>query len=121
MSEAKEATREAILGAAAEPSFAFVNVPAWGNVRVYALPSGEKDAFDRETIRRRKKTPDRIRFGERILIACVRDADGRPLFTAADEDALAAIPAGQVARPVRAAMKLSGWFEDDEDGDDSGN
>jgi hypothetical protein len=106
--------RTRILAAAPLPRVAML-IPEWGQtVYVRMLRSGESDAFDRETIRRRKKEPDRVRVRERMLIGTVEDADGRPLFKPEDEDALAAKGVGELDRLFRMAVRMTGRLDDDE-------
>lgn len=117
-----EVTRDSIFSKAAEPHFANVHVPAWGgSVRIYSMTVGERDAFDRKTLRLKRKNPDEVRLRERLLIACIRDVNGKPLFTDADELKLSQVPAAHLERPVTVALKINGFIRDETDEDDEGN
>jgi len=118
MSEAAE-IRKAIL-AQSEPFYAAV---AWPGVemglRIRAMTVGERDAFDRETSKRAKKSPHQVRARERMLIACLCTANGEKVFTPADEEALSALAAPHVERAFRVCCKANGY--EDDSGDDAGN
>lgn len=112
--------RDEIL-AGGEAPYANVLVREWGGtVRVRMISAGERDALDRETVRRRRKAPDRIRVRERLVIACAVNGDGQPLFKPEDEEALSRKPVAGLDRVFRVAAKLNG-FVDEDDGDDPGN
>ena len=117
-----EVTRDSIFSKAAEPHFANVHVPAWGgSVRVYSMTVGERDAFDRKTLKLKRKNPEEVRLRERLLIACVRDSNGVRLFSDADEAALSQVPAAHLERPVTVALTINGFIRDETAEDDEGN
>lgn len=117
MSEGK-VTRESILNAADNPVFSNVMVERWGGaVRVYSMTSGSQEAFDQESVRRKKRKID-IRVRERMIIATVRNDEGLPLFTAADEEALSRQSSAVLDRVFKIACKLNGYGDDE---DDAGN
>lgn len=104
-----------------EKPYAAVLVPKWGgNVRVYGMSDDEKDAFDRETIRRTKKKL-KTRFRARLLIASVCSEDGKPIFTADHEDKLAATPTTITDRPFKAALTVCGYTDEDAEELEAGN
>lgn len=93
-----------------------------GNVRIVAMKVGERDAFDKETRRRRKtkgKTP--VNVLQRMLIACVHTEAGEPMFTSNDEDKITDLPANKVEGIFKVCCKMCGYGDDELDEDDSGN
>lgn len=118
MSESK-VTRESALNAATEEIFSIVLVPQWGGpVRVYSMTSAEQEAFDRESVKRKKKHQD-MRVRERMIVATVRADGGSPLFMPSDEEALSRQPSAILDRVFKVACKVNGYGDDDED--DAGN
>lgn len=93
-----------------------VTVPEWGGTIFVGVKTGDWRAlFDRETIRRRKKDPERIRIRERLVIDTAEDQAGAPVFTAADENMLAAAAIGPVDRVFKLSAKLNGFLDDEDD------
>lgn len=92
-------------------------IPEWGG-SVYACTlSGDQRAdFDRETLKRKKKTPDKIRVRERLTILTAEDTHGAKAFTPADEDMLAAMDVGPVDRFFKLSARLNGFLDDEDDG-----
>lgn len=119
MSDQLNLTRDQIFAADDTPR-ASILVKEWGGV-VYGrtMTGEERDAFDRETIRRRRKDKDHIRLRERLIILCTTDADGKAIFTADDEDRLAAKGCKATDRVWVALARLNGFADEDED--DAGN
>jgi hypothetical protein len=110
-------TRDSIFATAKEMPFACVMVPEWGGgVRVYSMTASQRDEFDRETTRRKKKKLA-LCVRERLLIAAVRGDDGQPLFAADDEQRLAELPVGVAEKVFISAAKMNGFIvEEDDDG-----
>lgn len=117
---AEALNRDAIFAAAAKAETAAVLVKEWGgSVHLRQLTAAERDALDRETVRRSRKDKERVRFRERLLIACAVHPDGTPLFTAEDEDRLSGMPVAGLDRLYRVAVRMNGFGDEDED--DAGN
>lgn len=95
---------------------AIVKVRAWDNqtVHVWAITSDEHAKFRRETERRRKRNPEKLRIPERFLILCLRDEHGVPHFTADDEDFLAGQPIAVIQWLFDICIKENGFGEDSE-------
>lgn len=95
-------TRESFFAA---PNLATVEVhlpTLGGSVTVRQMTVGEKDAFEIANAADKGKY-----FRPRMAAACVVDADGAPLFRAADLPALAARPANELEPIIDAAVKLN--------------
>lgn len=123
MSDTNEAApaslRDAIL-AADDVQKANFFVKEWDvTVVVKAMTGAERDAFDRETMRLRRRDKNKVHHRERLVIACTLGQDGSPVFKAADVDALAAKGVKAVDRLYKVCAKLNGFVDDDED--DAGN
>lgn len=105
-----------------DKTIAAVNVPQWGNkvVRLRMLLASERDKFDKETVKRRKKDASTVRVRERLVILCAQDENGAPLFKPDDEEALCNKSNAAIDKLFRVACKHNGFIEDDEDSD-SGN
>lgn len=121
MSEQKPLEASAIAEAArkaASRKVAAVTVPEWDNATIHVrMMSGrERAAFDRETVRRKKKDRDRVNVRERLVVATAEDTEGRKVFQPADEDMLADQGVSAVDRIFKVSAKLNG-FLDDEDSD----
>ena len=57
---------------------------------------------------------DRKLWGPNILIACLFDADGNPVFEAANKDMIQSMPSQTVTRLAGIAARLSGLGSDDD-------
>lgn len=106
MSKTKLLGRDAILDAE-DAETRDVPVPEWkGKVRVRTITAAERDAFDEKTLRARlDKKPGRVRA--RLVALCAVAADGGPLFTEADVEALAAKSGKALVRVYDAADRLN--------------
>lgn len=95
-------TRDQIL-AGPRPTVVEVEVPALGGkVSVRGMTIGARDQFEIAN------AADKGRyFRARLVVACVVDADGSPMFGAADLPALASLAAGTFEPVVDAAMRLN--------------
>lgn len=113
--------RDEILAIDDKP-IAAVIVPQWDNKTVYLrmLLASERDKFDKETVKRKKKDAASVRVRERLVILCAQDEHGAPLFKPEDEEALANKGNAAIDRLFRIACKHNGFIEEDEDSD-SGN
>ena len=95
----------------AKPQAVSVPMPETGegeSVLVWPLTAKEWTAFQaaQQTNGKPNKLADLVR--ERLVVACVRDESGQPLFTVDDISALGEMPAGMIERIVNAALKLIG-------------
>ncbi len=107
--------RDAIL-AADDVRFSVVDVPEWGgSVRIKGLTSGERDAFEKSLIKGKGKnqemSTDNVRA--KLLALTIVDSDGRPIFTAADIDALSKKAAVAASRVYNEAATLAGISDAD--------
>lgn len=103
------------LAGATEPPYDAVYLDGIGPARVYAMTGKQLGEFQRESRRRRKRDPDNVRESERLVILCLRDTSGQPVFTPADEAALAGLPVTTLQRVVKAALRVNGLTDDDDD------
>lgn len=113
--------RDEILAYEDRPKAA-VFVREWNNKRVLLkmLTAADRDKFDRETLRRKKKKVD-IRPRERLIILCAEDENEQPLFRDSDEEALAQKSNAALDRLFRIACRHNGLIEEDEEEDEAGN
>jgi hypothetical protein len=96
-----------------------VLIPEWGgSIYIETMTGDQRAAFDRETARRKRKDPDRIRPRERLIIATATDQAGAKIFTAADEEMLATMEVGPVDRAFKLSARLNGFIDDE---DEAGN
>lgn len=94
-----------------------VEVPEWGgHVFVRGMTAGQRDRLEASMIDKKgQPAPARLsEFRTRMVITCVVDSKGVPLFTVDDLPALQAKSMLAVRRIVDVARRLSGMTEDDE-------
>jgi hypothetical protein len=104
------------VAAAADKPRCGVLVQEWGTtVYIRTARSDEVTDFLTETSRRRKKTPGKVRFAERLIILTATDANGSPVFTADDEDMLAGRGMGAIDKLLRVACRMNGLSSDEAD------
>jgi hypothetical protein len=108
-------SKQQILGAVdikTEP----VDVPEWGGkVLVRGLTGDQRDAFE-DMIVERKKGGQKINVrGVRAKLCALSivDADGKPIFTEADVEALGHKSSSALTRVFQVASKLSGLDDSD--------
>lgn len=107
--------RAAILAAPDLPTVD-VPVPEWGGtVRIRSMSAAERDDFEAETyaLRGPDGATNLANIRARLLARCAVDAEGTPLFTAADAGALGKKSAAAVDRCVAMAQKLNGLSAQD--------
>ena len=98
-------TRDQIL-AAEDMKTEDVPVPEWGgSVRVRTMTGLERQQFQKDAQKDGEPKDD---FMERLLVACVVDADGKPLFTKKDIEALSGKSAAALERVFKKAATLNG-------------
>lgn len=111
-------TKEQILAAADRP-FEDVSVPEWGGtVRVTVMPGVDRDRFDSELGRRRRKDGSFNVAGMSAYLcalACV-DEQGKRLFTLEDVRALEEKSGVALNRVYEAAARLNGLLPDSLEG-----
>ncbi|MBE7197882.1 MAG: hypothetical protein INR70_08775, partial [Parafilimonas terrae] len=97
--------RDAILSAPdIQTSLEPVDVPEWGvTVYVGVMSGTDRDRFESVQVSDRKFDDVRAR----LVAACLRDAEGRPVFTAADVPALGAKSGRVLDRLFSAAMRVN--------------
>lgn len=88
-----------------------------GTVLVWGLSGTERDAFEAATLKGKGKNvqANLENFRARLVAACVRDEEGRKIFTPADVAALGMTSAAELAKLYDAAAELSGISEADVD------
>lgn len=89
-----------------EVPFEVVTLPA-GAVRVHAMTAGEKDAFDLAHAKAEGRD-----FRARLLIATVRDDQGRPCFRHSDLARLSAMALPAVEPMIAAAVRVNAMQDD---------
>lgn len=94
-----------------------VPLPELGNgtvVPVVGMSAKEWTAFQAEqTGKDGKPNAKAKRVRERLVVACCRDDNGGPIFTADDVEAIGAVSAGVIERIVNAALQASGITDAD--------
>ena len=95
-----------------------VPLPEFGNGHacwVYGWTAGERTAWEKEFQKPNGKT-DKAKqneIRERLVVRCVRDDNGQPLFTNDDLEAIRQQDAAVVERIVNAALTITGVTEND--------
>jgi hypothetical protein len=105
-------TREQILGQKRAPKMEEIAVPHWGgNVFVKELSAGDVDAFEaamqEESAKKSKDGEYRPNVRGRVLVLCLCDADGKPIFKPEDADAMSEMPKWQIDALIDAAFRLN--------------
>lgn len=101
-------TKAQILGAIDLPSET-VNVPEWGGAIVVRTMTGtERDTFEQDLA----DDKDNPIFRARMLVRCLTDENGAPLFTDDDVDALSAKSCKALERVYNVARRLNGIGND---------
>lgn len=108
-------SKDQILGAD-DRRYEIVPVPEWGGeVRLRSLTGAERDDFESKSLvgsgKKQRVNPRHLRA--RLIAMCAVDADGRPLFDAADVIKLSSKSAAALERLFEVASRLSGLDEDD--------
>ena len=90
----------------------FVPIPEWGGdgagVYVYVMTGTERDAYEVGVVSAGGDTATRMKnMRARLLIHCVMDEAGRPIFTADDVDQLGAQEFPILDRLVTVAQRLN--------------
>jgi len=96
------------------------DVPEWeSTVVVKGMTAGAAvDFYASATKQEHGETViDRKAWGPGLLIACVFDADDKPVFEAANADMIQKMPSAVVTRLSGVAARLSGLGGDDDDKD----
>ena len=102
-------TRDAILAAAALRT-EDVPVPEWGgSVLVRELRGRERDEWEASLAvqRGRQMVPDVANMRAKLVARCVVDAEGEPVFTQQDVNALGELSAAALDRVFEVASRLS--------------
>ena len=95
-----------------------VPLPEFGEgacVTVWGMTAGERTRFERQFTNKSGATIDgRLQeFRERLVVACCRDDDGQPIFSADDIPQLSGKRADVLERIVNVAQRLSGMSKAD--------
>jgi hypothetical protein len=101
-------TRDAILASDDFGALQAVDMPEWGGA-VYLRPISGKEWLD---VMQHIGQPE---FAPQLLVRCVCDEAGKPLFTVADVEALGKKAWKPFQRLSVAAFKLNGFSEDASD------
>jgi hypothetical protein len=95
-------TREQILAAAEAPTLEAFEVPEWGDDPVYIRALSAKDALTLTD-----GVPE-IEVPFRLLVGCICDAEGSPIFEPGDEETLKLFPLGVIMRVFERAAAVNG-------------
>ena len=97
--------------AATDLKFADIDVSEWGgNVRIRVMSGKERNALERETTGSDGKvTP---LFREKLLVRCLCDDGGKPLFTSAQVSDLSEKNGAIINKIFEACMRLNGFTKD---------
>lgn len=101
-----------------------VHVPEWADAKgddvvlVRGMTSKEWDTHQARVLRNREKGKDQSNVTAELVIKCVINADGTPLFEAADASYVGELSVASLDKLGRAILELSGIVEPDEDADD---
>lgn len=88
-----------------------VEVPEWGDTVLVSVMSGtERESFEREWTNSEEKLVPKYKL--KMLRRCLVGADGTPLFTDADLDALGEKNALVLDRLFTECMRLNGFQKD---------
>lgn len=97
--------------AANDMSLVPVEVPEWnGTVYVRVMSVGEMEAYQREFAEKREKMEN---WRSKLLVRCLCDKDGKPLFTAEQVEKLGAKSVKVMSRLFDTAMKHNAVTNED--------
>ena len=108
-------SKEDILGAD-DLKRELVNIEEWdGPIYVHTLTGGERDNWEQEIMRSRSKSGriDIRNLKVRLIVQCVKNADGVLIFNPSDIPALQKKNAKPLDRIYQVAARLSGLSEDE--------
>lgn len=105
-------TKDEILGAIDTSEHIDIDVPEWGgSVRIGLLTGAERDRYE-DSLRGTKGEPNLVNFRAKLLAVCIKDTDGKPLFTAKDIGALGAKSGKILDKLTDVALALNGLKPD---------
>jgi hypothetical protein len=110
-----EVTRDSIKAFKGKPLVP-VEVPEWGGTVYLRIMSGaERDAFEDETYRINGKVAElnRKNFRARLLVRCLCNSSGSPLYSPADAAELGQQPADILDRLATMASEINGMSAKD--------
>lgn len=110
-------SRDAIL-AAEDRAYEQVDCPEWGGqVRLRSITGGQRDAYEASLVQQRgnSRQTNLRNARAKLIVLCAVDADGRPMFTEDDVNALSRKNAKPIDRLFDACRRLCGLSEDDVD------
>ncbi len=114
---ATELTRDDIL-AAGELRYESVKVPEWsGEVLVWEMSARDRDRFDSSLATNNGDGANMDNIRARLVVMCVRNADGVRLFSDADADVLGERSRIGMIRVADIAQRVNGMVSDDDDGE----
>ena len=114
---ATELTRDDIL-AAGELRHESVTVPEWsGEVLVWEMSARDRDRFDGSLATNNGDGANMDNIRARLVVMCVRNADGVRLFSDADADILGERSRIGMTRVADIAQRVNGMVSDDDDGE----
>jgi len=93
-----------------------VDVPEWGGkVRMRGMTGTERDAFEAENfqVRGRNTKLNFENLRARLLVRCIVDNDGKPMFSKGDIDSLGNKSCAAIQRLFNVAQKLNGLSGED--------
>lgn len=108
------ATRDSVL-AASRRRFTEVVVPGGSRVRIRSITEGERSDWESAMLdpRGRPKRAAMRRWKVGLIVLCVVDADGNPLFSAGDIDGLMQVDSAITNRLFDACQEHCGVSDDD--------
>lgn len=104
--------KTSLLGLRATVPSEMVTVPGVGEVEIRGLTAAGRDEWEQRIVSARGKTVRNIRAS---LVALCVYADGKPVFTSGDIEAIGELPAQIVDRLYDVASRLSGLGAKDQE------
>jgi hypothetical protein len=99
---------------AEDRDFREVEVPEWGGtVRLGAMTSAERDAFEAGLIDNKGKKAGLKNFRARFVACCLVDENGERLFTASNAEQLGKKASAPLARLFDVCQELNGMSKED--------
>lgn len=95
-----------------------VDCPEWGGeVRLSSIKGSQRDAYEQSVIEQRgnDRKMNLRNARAKLIVLCAVDAEGRPLFTSDDLNALGRKNAAPLDRLFDACQKLAGMSREDVD------
>ena len=87
-----------------------INVAGIGHVKIYGLTAGQKDEYENQIVRRKDKGSELNLTNARatLIVMCVRDGQGRHIFTDGDIGRISQMPAAVIDPILDVIRRTSG-------------